>query len=698
MANIFISYNREDEDKTRALVSDMQGLDHAVWFDQALSGGQNWWDKILESIRKCDIFVFILSVESLDSSACRREYNYASELGKTILPILIGEGVSINRLPPVLSKLQIIDYRKQDRNAAFQLVKALASAKIFQALPDPLPIPPEVPLSYLGSLTQQIDSTPDLSYGEQSVLLVDLRRGLEDPGSSDDARVLLGKLRKRRDLFAIIGEEIDKLFENILQETEMTSHTSDMENTNVSATHQEERLEQEETEKRQRKNTINKKSNEASVVSFCDKGDALLYANDKEAIVEYDKALAIDPHYIPAIYSKGVALYSLERFEEAIVEYDKALAIDPNDISIYYSKVDVLLSLERSEEAIAEYDKVLAFAPNDVTALNSKGDILFGLERNDEAFAEYDKAMAINPNDTSAFYNKGIALNLLGRYEEAIAEYDKAIAIDSNDITLLNGRGDVLFGLGRHEEAITEYDKAIAIDPNDVSAFYSKADVLFGQERNEEAISEYDKAIAIDPDNIFAFYSKADALLGLGRNEEAIAEYDKAIAIDPNDAFVFNSKGDILFNIEQYDEAIIQYDKAIALNPDDTSSFFYNKGITLYILGQNKEAIAEYDKAIAIDPNDAFVFNSKGDALFGLGRNEEAITEYDKAIAIDPDHASAFYNKAFVYALENNKQKFLQNLKQAIQKNNEYKELAKTDEVLEAYWNDKDFKKLVDKR
>ncbi len=226
MANIFISYNREDEDKTKALVDDMQELGHTVWFDHDLSGGQKWWDTILESIRNCDILVFALSVESLNSSACSLEYDYASKLGKTILPVLMGEGVSINLLPPVLSQIQFVDYQQPDRDALLHLAKALTSAPPSQPLPDPLPLPPEVPISYLGKLGKQIESTSKLSYEEQSALLVDLKRGLDDPENTADTRTLLQKLRKQQHLFENIAREIDKLLENTVQVKRVTPHAS----------------------------------------------------------------------------------------------------------------------------------------------------------------------------------------------------------------------------------------------------------------------------------------------------------------------------------------------------------------------------------------------------------------------------------------------------------------------------------------
>jgi TIR domain len=211
MASIFISYNHQSKAIATTLAEDLEALGHTVWFDQDLSGGQVWWDQILTTIRDCAIFVFVVDPAALNSTACKREYGYAADLGKAILPVLVSGEVSTNLLPPALSQIQFVDYREQNRHAAFRLARAVATVPPPKPLPDPLPVPPEVPLSYLGGLTEQVRTTATLSYAEQSALVVDLKQSLRDPGTAPDTRTLLARLRRRRDLFATIAEEIDEL-------------------------------------------------------------------------------------------------------------------------------------------------------------------------------------------------------------------------------------------------------------------------------------------------------------------------------------------------------------------------------------------------------------------------------------------------------------------------------------------------------
>lgn len=219
MANIFISYNRKSRVIVESLAQDLGELGETIWFDEDLSGGQTWWNEILQRIRRCDLFVFVMDPDSLNSAACKSEYKYAAELGKSILPILVSDRVSTSLLPPALSQIQFVDYRVQDRKAALQLARSVATIPPPPPLPDPLPAPPEVPVSYLGKLTTLIDAEADLTFEQQTNLVFQLKRGLNDPGTSQDTCTLLQRLRERRELLATVAAEIDDLLRGAASST-----------------------------------------------------------------------------------------------------------------------------------------------------------------------------------------------------------------------------------------------------------------------------------------------------------------------------------------------------------------------------------------------------------------------------------------------------------------------------------------------
>jgi molybdopterin converting factor small subunit len=209
MKRVFVSYSRNNLDAVAQLVDDLRAVGVNVWYDQTLTGGQKWWDKILAGIRDCDIFVFALSPESLESEACKNELVYVAQLNKQILPVQVAEGVNLTLLPSPLNEFQVTDYRERDKRASFALVRCINTAPDTAPLPNPLPAAPPVPVSYLSTLKEQIDSTEELSYKTQLWLVAELEEELKKSGSSSEARNLMLRLKGRDETLAKIATKID---------------------------------------------------------------------------------------------------------------------------------------------------------------------------------------------------------------------------------------------------------------------------------------------------------------------------------------------------------------------------------------------------------------------------------------------------------------------------------------------------------
>lgn len=210
----FLGYSRSDASVAAFVAEDLRQLGHTVWYDREVLGGQTWWSAILQQIRECDFYVFILTRASLDSQACRYEYTYAYQLQKRVLPVLCSDGVKINLLPPELSVIQFVDYRAQDKQAMIAILKSIQGAPEAVPLPDPLPADPPIPISYLGDLRAQIESTKELTLAQQRELLLEVKQRLKDPESGADAWDLLELLRRRSDLLSSVGDEIDETLEH----------------------------------------------------------------------------------------------------------------------------------------------------------------------------------------------------------------------------------------------------------------------------------------------------------------------------------------------------------------------------------------------------------------------------------------------------------------------------------------------------
>src|SRR5262245_57926331 len=120
--SVFISYSRRESPFVDVLLDAMEDEGVKVWVDyHSLIPAKPWLDQILEGIRQADVFLLVLSKESLSSENVRSEYQVALDQKKRIL-LLIFEVVS---LPPSLQNREWIDMRSSFNKRVKELLSRL---------------------------------------------------------------------------------------------------------------------------------------------------------------------------------------------------------------------------------------------------------------------------------------------------------------------------------------------------------------------------------------------------------------------------------------------------------------------------------------------------------------------------------------------------------------------------------------------
>ncbi len=413
-----------------------------------------------------------------------------------------------------------------------------------------------------------------------------------------------------------------------------------------------------------------------------------------DAVVSYDKALEIKPDYYQASYNRGVALRKLEQYSDAIASYDKALAIKSDLDQAWNSRGLALANLGQYSDAIASYDKALAINPDLDQTWNSRGLALWNLRRYSDAIASYDKALAIKPDYYQAWYNRSVAQGNLGRYSDAVASCDKALEIKPDYYQAWYNRGVALGNLGRYSDAVASCDKALEIKPDLDQAWNTRGVALGNLGRYSDAVASYDKALILKPDYFQAWYNRGVALYFLGLYSEAVTSYKNVLAIKPDYYQAWNNQGVALGSLGRYSDAVDSYDKALSIKPDYYEAW-NNRGNALYLLKRYSDAVDSYDKALSLKPEKYQAWKNRGNALNQLGRYSEAVFSLNKAIELAPDSFDAHYNKACSYALQENVDLTLENLKRAIKLNPKCREMIKNDSGFGKILKNERFKALI---
>ena len=122
--------------------------------------------------------------------------------------------VAIGLTPERIANSQIVDYTTRGADQAIKLAGDLQAVQSPPALPDILPEPPPVPVSYLEPFAVRVSGPTQLSASDQREVLDFLRpiaTSMEDPEEAEAAANLLRRLRARPEVTFEAATAIDEI-------------------------------------------------------------------------------------------------------------------------------------------------------------------------------------------------------------------------------------------------------------------------------------------------------------------------------------------------------------------------------------------------------------------------------------------------------------------------------------------------------
>jgi Flp pilus assembly protein TadD len=163
----------------------------------------------------------------------------------------------------------------------------------------------------------------------------------------------------------------------------------------------------------------------------------------------------------------GRALQHQNRLDEAIVQFQRALSINPR-WAVAHDNLGIALSDKAGslDGAIAEYRRAIELDRRYSQPHNNLGVAFYRQGKVVDAITEYQRSIALDPKSAIPHNNLGMALYHEGKTEEAIAEFHRALEIDAKNPTTHDDLGLALASQGKPDDAIAEYRRAIEILPS----------------------------------------------------------------------------------------------------------------------------------------------------------------------------------------------------------------------------------------
>jgi tetratricopeptide (TPR) repeat protein len=215
-------------------------------------------------------------------------------------------------------------------------------------------------------------------------------------------------------------------------------------------------------------------------------------------------------------------------FKEAILDYDRALELDPQIAEGYVDRALARIELNDSQAALADLDRAIQFDPKLDRAYLARG----GLKRRKGdvpgALQDYNKAIELNPTSASAYDARGNALWDQGDLSESIADFDRAIERDPNYVPAYQHRAMIRQRQGDAEGATADYNKALEFDPKLAAAYFGRAAIESARADADKAIEDYNRGLELDPYRGDAYLARGALFYDKRRWAEAVADFRKS--------------------------------------------------------------------------------------------------------------------------------------------------------------------------
>ncbi|MEW5734321.1 MAG: tetratricopeptide repeat protein [Thermodesulfobacteriota bacterium] len=150
----------------------------------------------------------------------------------------------------------------------------------------------------------------------------------------------------------------------------------------------------------------------------------------REAIAEFQAALAADPDNYYALSDLASSYMKLGEPEKALFFVNRALTVHPSVPDIHYAAGNILARLGDMARAERHFATAVSISPYFTLAWLNWGNCRMAAGDPERALALYRKADEIEPGRADVHYNMAMALVRLGRAQEARTEAERALAID----------------------------------------------------------------------------------------------------------------------------------------------------------------------------------------------------------------------------------------------------------------------------
>jgi tetratricopeptide (TPR) repeat protein len=347
-----------------------------------------------------------------------------------------------------------------------------------------------------------------------------------------------------------------------------------------------------------------------------------------------------------------------------------------------------LLAKGQRQDATRLLHDFLKDHPSDADARLLLGSILAEDGDRSGAIGQLTEAVRLRPRSAEAHNALGEALNGFGDAKTARVEFEKTLAIDPAFAPAHVGLGQILIESHDLAGAAQHLDRALQLLGTSHDAAYPhylRAKIDSERHQLQQSAQHLNIAVSLQPDFTDAWSDLAQVRKSLEDSAGALAAFQRAAETAPDDAAAQYRLGSEYLRQKQSHLAVLHLQKSLSLKPDDQPTL-YALQMALRQDGQLEAASEAKEKLAALlrrrdeaSEKDlaAVQLNNQGVELEKAGNLRGALKKYRDALALSPDHVGFRVNYAAALLHLGERNEGVAQLRDAIRRDPENKELKK---------------------
>ena len=385
------------------------------------------------------------------------------------------------------------------------------------------------------------------------------------------------------------------------------------------------------------------------------------------AVMAFQKAVALDPDYVPGLENLGINLYYDHQPEKALAAFNKAVERGSSDPEVWNDMGMILLDLNRLEECEDALEQGFKLTSQSRRLWNTLGLLRQKQGRNQDALEAFQHAVQIDPNDAGVRNNLAIAQSKIGS-TDVIVSHPNAVRPDPKLIASLSSQVGTYIAQKNFAAASGPAQHWVDLAPDDPDAWRSLAQCATYHQDWAQAVECYHRSIDIlglgnsltDKHGLALAYAQyGNGCSNIGHYADAEKLLQEAVTIDPASTEAWDDLGCLRMSQGRSQDALSAVQKSLALDPNQAKALVTLGSIYRYDLHQPAEAGKAYQKLEAIQHGSSC---SAGELSAGWGCVAEALLAqaHDKgapgyeaaldalkhATALDPANSSYWYETA----------------------------------------------------